>query len=64
MKTAHISLDYRSEKLLDLKYRVIVMGHHVERKGTTPSKIPTTAMQNLISGSWNRIYNTGEDIMT
>jgi hypothetical protein len=40
------------------------MGHHVERKGTTVSKIPTIAMQNLISASWNRIYNTREDKMT
>jgi hypothetical protein len=59
--TAHFSLDYRSEKLLELKYRVIVMGHHVQSKGTATYKIPTAAMQNLISASWNTIYNTGED---
>ena len=63
MKTAHFSLDYRSEKLLELKYCAIVMGHHVVRKGTVTSKIPTTAMRNLISASWNRMYNTGEDKM-
>jgi len=56
-----LSFDYQSEKLLELKYRVIVMGHHVERKGTATYKIPTIAMQNLISASWNRIYSIGED---
>jgi len=40
------------------------MGHHVERKGTITSKIPTIAMQNLISASWKRMYDTGEDKMT
>jgi hypothetical protein len=59
--TAHFNLDYQSERLLELKYDTIVMGHHVERKGTATSKIPTIAMQNLISASWNRMYNTGED---
>ena len=51
IKTAHFSFDYQSEKLLDLKYCVIVMGHNVERKGTITSKIPIIAMQNLISAS-------------
>jgi len=40
------------------------MGHHIERKGTTTSKIPVIAMWNLISASWSRMYNTGEDKMT
>jgi len=61
MMTAYFSLDYQNEKLLELKYHVIVMGHHVERKGTAASKIPTITMQNLISASWNRMFNTGED---
>lgn len=59
--TAHFILDYWSEKLLKLKHRVIVMGHHVERKGATASKISTVAMRNLISASSNRMYDTGEE---
>jgi hypothetical protein len=59
--TAHFSLDYRSEKLLELKYLVIVMGHHVDRKVTATSKMPAIAMRNLISASWNRMCDTGED---
>ena len=61
MMTASFSLDYWSEKLLELKYRLIVMSHHVERKGTATSKIPTIVMWNLISASWNRTYDTRED---
>jgi hypothetical protein len=58
--TAHFSSDYQSEKLLELKYCIIIMGHHVERKGTATSKVPTIAIHNFISASWNRMYNTGE----